>query len=46
VFFTLIARPCLELVKRPTGLGHTDDRHVQVPTCDQRLQRRNIFVVS
>ena len=45
VFLDAVARPRLELVEGPAGLGHADDRHVQVAALHHRLQRREDLLV-
>ena len=39
-------RPGLELVEVPAGLGHADDRHVEVAALHHRLQRREDLLVG
>ena len=46
MLFHAIAGPLLELVKVPTGFGHPDDRHIQMPAFDHRLQSREDLLVS
>ena len=46
VLLEAVARPRLELVEVPAGLGHADDRHVEVAALDHRLQRRKDLLVS
>ena len=46
MFFDAVAGPGLELIEVPAGFGHPDDRHVQVPPFDHRLQSREDLFVS
>ena len=45
VLFHAVARPRLELVQVPAGLGHADHRHIQMAAADHRLQRREDLLV-
>ena len=40
VLLEAVARPRLELVELPAGLGHADHGHVEVAPLEHRLQRR------
>ena len=40
VLLDAVLRPRAQLVERPAGLGHADDRHVEVAALGHRLQRR------
>ena len=46
VLLEAVVRPGPELVEVPTGLGHADDRHVEVAAFHHRLQRREDFLVG
>ena len=46
VVLEAVARPGPELVEVPAGLGHADDRHVEVAAFHHRLQRREDFLVG
>ena len=41
-----VLRPGLELVEIPAGLGHADDRHVEMAAFHHRLQRREDLLVG
>src|SRR5471030_274598 len=40
-----VARALAQLLDRPAGLRHADDRHIEVPAADHRLQRRKDHLV-
>ena len=46
VLLEAVARPRLELVEVPAGLGDADDRHVEVAALHHRLQRREDLLVG
>ena len=46
VLLEAVARPGPELVEVPAGLGHADDRHIEVAALHHRLQRRENFLVG
>ena len=46
VLLEAVARPGPELVEVPAGLGHADDRHVEVAALHHRLQRREDLLVG
>ena len=46
VLLEAVARPGLELVEVPAGLGHADHRHVEVAALHHRLQRREDLLVG
>ena len=46
VLLEALAGASLQLIKIPTGPGHTDDRHIEVPTLQHRLQRRENLLVG
>ena len=46
VFLDAVLRPRAQLVEGPAGLGHADDRHVEVAALGHRLQRRKDFLVG
>ena len=45
VLLDAVLRPRAQLVERPAGLGHADDRHIEVAALGHRLQRREDLLV-
>ena len=41
-----VARPIAQLVQRPAGACHADDRDIQIARSDQRLQRGEDLLVG
>ena len=46
VLLDALLRPRAQLVERPAGLGHADDRHVETATLGHRLQRGEDLLVG
>ena len=46
VLLDALLRPRAQLVEGPAGLGHADDRHVEVAALGHRLQRREDLLVG
>ena len=44
MFFETLTRSGAELVDIPSGLGHADDRHIEMTAFDHRLERWEDFL--
>ena len=46
MFFETLARSGAELVDIPSGLGHADDRHIEMTAFDHRLEGWEDFFIG